>query len=223
MTYANESPGCAFSAYREAYELIGNVSEVYASAAPDVHQFEPLAGEDAEAAVLHLVQPAESGGRTIGHLRLARTGEADWRISSPRGRRITSPWLSPGPHRRRSIARRGTRSGIQSWNDAMGAESVASSDGHQFEVGANRAGFPAPTIPRLFSATTRSPQNHMTYAYGEPSRNLFSLQAVDKREQRIGPNASAISAKSNGGFHDSMDAWRRDCDIDLRLFFGSAS
>jgi hypothetical protein len=66
--------------------------------------------------------PAESGGRTIGRLRLARTDEADWRISSRAGRRITSPWLSPGPHRRRSIARRRHQVRHPVLVDAMGAE-----------------------------------------------------------------------------------------------------
>jgi len=48
-----------------------------------------LAGEDAEAVVLDLVQPAGSGGRAVDQYQLARANEADWRISSPTGRRGT--------------------------------------------------------------------------------------------------------------------------------------
>jgi hypothetical protein len=52
------------------------ISEVCASAAPEVHQFEPLAGEDAEAAM-----PAGTA-RAGDQNRLGRADEADWRISS---------------------------------------------------------------------------------------------------------------------------------------------
>jgi hypothetical protein len=47
-----------------------------------------LTGEDAEAVVLDLVQPAWPGRRAIDQCELAWAEEADWRISSPTGREI---------------------------------------------------------------------------------------------------------------------------------------
>jgi hypothetical protein len=51
-----------------------------------------LQGEDAEAVVLDLVQPAGPGGRAIDQYQLAWPEEADWRIPSPTGRR-GAPWF----------------------------------------------------------------------------------------------------------------------------------
>jgi hypothetical protein len=59
---------------------------------PDVRQFEPLAGENAEAAVLHLVRPAGSSSGATDQRKLARADEADGRISPPAGRR-GAPWF----------------------------------------------------------------------------------------------------------------------------------
>jgi hypothetical protein len=46
-----------------------------------------LAGKDAEAVVLDLVQPAGSGGRAVDERRLAGAEEACWRVCSPARRR----------------------------------------------------------------------------------------------------------------------------------------
>jgi hypothetical protein len=76
---------------RQAANRLGDcrepIGEVRAASAPDVRQFEPFAGEDAEAVVFHFVQPTGSGGRAIDQNGLTRAHEADRRISSPTGRR----------------------------------------------------------------------------------------------------------------------------------------
>jgi hypothetical protein len=73
---------------------------------------------------------------------------------------------------------------------------------------------------RLFS-TMRPALNHRSYAKCRTPGNLSASRRF-MTAQRIAPNASAISAKSNGGFYGSMDAWGRGRDADLRFFFGDA-
>jgi hypothetical protein len=77
--------------------------------------------------------------------------------------------------------------------------------------------------PMRLPPRCRSALKPKFYAIWKTPRNLSGLQSVDERTHRIAPKASAPSVRSKGGFYDSMDAWRRGCDTDLRLFFGGAS
>jgi hypothetical protein len=76
--------------HRQAANRLGDgresIGEVRPASAPDLHPLALLAGEDSEAVMLDLVQPAGSGGRAIGERRFARADEADRRMSSPTGR-----------------------------------------------------------------------------------------------------------------------------------------
>jgi hypothetical protein len=62
------------------------IRKVRAAAAPDHRALAELAGEDAEAVMLDLVQPTGTGGRTIDERGLARAEETGRRESSPEGR-----------------------------------------------------------------------------------------------------------------------------------------
>ena len=54
------------------------MSEVRAAATPDLDALALLAGKDAEAVVLHLMQPARSCGRIRNEGRIAGPDETGW-------------------------------------------------------------------------------------------------------------------------------------------------
>jgi hypothetical protein len=71
----------------EAVNRLGDDRETIREVAPrrlqTFHALVLLAGEDAEAVMLDLVQPAGPSWRAVGERRLARANETGWRIASP--------------------------------------------------------------------------------------------------------------------------------------------